>query len=100
MTTAIQFKQVSKKFTLNQNRPQSWQEMLLRLSKRPQRAELEKRNFWVLKDISFEKDSVLIPINPEIYPLDVIYTSAYVFIDRAYVIIDGNPKKEVIVKWF
>ena len=46
-----------------------------------------------------EKDgSIILYINPELYPLDVIYSAAYVFLDRAYVRFDGDPKKEVLVK--
>ena len=43
---------------------------------------------------------VTIPINPKIYPLDVIYSAAYVFLDDFYIIIDGDPEKGVIVKIF
>lgn len=46
-----------------------------------------------------EKDrSVLVTINPKVYPLEVIYSAAYMFLDRAYVIIDGNPEKEITVQ--
>lgn len=49
---------------------------------------------------NLEKDEgqVIIPVNPRIYPLDVIYSAAYVFLDDFYVIIDGDPEKGVIVK--
>ena len=36
-------------------------------------------------------------LNPMIYPLEVIYSTCYVFIDRAYLFLDGDPKKEIIV---
>ncbi len=46
-----------------------------------------------------EKDnSVLIYVNPEIYPLDVIYSAAYVFLDSCYILLDGDSKREIIVK--
>ncbi len=48
-------------------------------------------------EIDKERGICLISINPEIYPLDVVYSAAYVFIDKAYVILDGNPKKEIKV---
>ena len=38
-----------------------------------------------------------ITLNPLVYDLDVIYTTAYIFLEKAYVILDGNPKKEIIV---
>ena len=36
-------------------------------------------------------------LNPKIYPLDVIYSAAYVFLDRAYIKLDGDPEKEIVV---
>lgn len=44
------------------------------------------------------EDHCLISLNPQIYPLDVIYTTSYVFTDRAYVLIDGEPNEEIIVE--
>ncbi len=41
---------------------------------------------------------VLISINPLIYPLSVVYSACYVFIDRAYVLIDGDPEAEILVE--
>ncbi len=38
-----------------------------------------------------------ININPKIYPLDVIYSAAYVFLDEFYVIIDGDPEDKIVV---
>jgi len=32
----------------------------------------------------------IVSVNTELYPLDVIYSAAYVFIDKAYIILDGN----------
>ena len=37
-------------------------------------------------------------INPKIYPLDIVYSAAYVMIDRAFVILDGDPEKEIKVE--
>jgi His-Xaa-Ser system protein HxsD len=42
--------------------------------------------------------SVIIKLQPKIYSLDVIYSAAYVFMDRVYIILDGDPEKEIIVK--
>lgn len=38
-----------------------------------------------------------IRLKTEVYPLEVIYAACYVFLDRAYFLLDGN-KEEVIVK--
>lgn len=49
-------------------------------------------------EINKEDRFVLVSINPKIYPLNVIYSAAYMFIDRAYVMIDGDPESKVIVE--
>ncbi len=41
--------------------------------------------------------SKVISLNPKIYPLEAIYGACYVFIDRAYLFLDGDPKEEVKV---
>ena len=46
-----------------------------------------------------EKDGyALFSVNPKIYSIDVVYAAAYVMIDRAFVILDGDPKKEIKVE--
>jgi len=44
-----------------------------------------------------KKNGLVISLNPKIYPLEAIYGACYVFIDRAYLFLDGNPKKEIKV---
>ena len=48
--------------------------------------------------LSKEEDSVTVSVNTGIYPMDVIYSASYVFLDRAYILINGDPKKTVTVK--
>lgn len=38
-----------------------------------------------------------IRLNPKIYPLEAIYLACYTFLDRFYIKLDGDPKKEVFV---
>lgn len=45
-----------------------------------------------------EDNFVSIEINPAIYPLDVVYSAAYVFLDRVYIRLDGNPDEKIIVE--
>lgn len=46
-----------------------------------------------------KKDNfVVVSINPKLYPLEVIYSAAYIFISRAYIMIDGDPREEVLVQ--
>lgn len=49
-------------------------------------------------EINSEEKYVLVSINPKIYPLEVVYSAAYTFIDRAYVILDGNVSEEILVE--
>ncbi len=48
-------------------------------------------------EIDEENNACIINLNPSIYPMEVIYTASYVFIDKAYVILDGDTKKEIKV---
>lgn len=43
------------------------------------------------------KETSGITINAKVYPLEVIESAAYVFIDKAYIILDGDPQNDVIV---
>lgn len=36
-------------------------------------------------------------VNTKLYPPEVIYSAAYVFLDKAHFLFDGDPKKEVVV---
>ncbi|MFA6383888.1 MAG: His-Xaa-Ser system protein HxsD [Candidatus Omnitrophota bacterium] len=40
----------------------------------------------------------ILKIKPEIYPLRVVYSCAYLFLDKAYISLDGNPQKEILVR--
>ncbi len=51
-TTAIEFKDVSKKFVLHHERPRSFQEMVIGLFRPKQRDVLEE--FWALRDVTLE----------------------------------------------
>jgi His-Xaa-Ser system protein HxsD len=39
-----------------------------------------------------------VKINPKIYPLEVIYSATYMLLDKAFIVIDGDPNKEIIIK--
>lgn len=39
----------------------------------------------------------IIEINPKIYDLETIYAASYVFLDKAYIQLDGDPKSKIIV---
>jgi len=45
-----------------------------------------------------KKGQVELTIDPQLYPLEAVYGAAYVFLDKAYLRLDGNPKKKIIIK--
>ena len=47
--------------------------------------------------IEESKNQVAITVNPKIYPLEAIYSAAYVFLSRAYIFLDENDKKEILI---
>jgi len=51
-------------------------------------------------NIEINKDEcyVLVSVNPRVYPLDVVLSSAYIFTDHCYVLVDGDPVEELIVE--
>ena len=48
-------------------------------------------------NLSDKKDQIEFIINTKIYSLAVIYQAAYFFLDKVYVFLDGDPKKEIKV---
>ncbi|MCX6802536.1 MAG: His-Xaa-Ser system protein HxsD [Candidatus Diapherotrites archaeon] len=39
----------------------------------------------------------IISVNPKVYSLEVVYSAAYVFLDKAYFFLDGDPEKGLMV---
>lgn len=40
---------------------------------------------------------VVVKVNPEVYPIDLVYEAAYSIMDRAYIILDGSPSETIYV---
>ena len=51
-----------------------------------------------MENFEIKDGSVFISVNPKIYPLDIIFSAAYIFTDKNYIILDGNPDEEIIVE--
>ncbi len=51
------------------------------------------------KDFNFQVDGdkLEFTINTKIYSLETIYQAAYLFLDKVYIFLDGDPSKEIIV---
>ncbi len=48
-------------------------------------------------NVDIQGGEITVTINPKMYPLPIVYQAADVFIDRAYVLLDGNPGKSIRV---
>ena len=59
---------------------------------------VKKENVRVIDNLEIHEDHVIVSVNPKIYSLDVVYSAGYVLMDRAYVVIDGDPEEEIIVE--
>ena len=40
-------------------------------------------------------EKTTIRVNPKIYPLSIVYKAAYILMDKAYILLDGDPEKEI-----
>ena len=49
-------------------------------------------------NIKIEGDSAIVKINAKLYSLETVYSAAYVFLDKAYILLDGDPKDEILIK--
>lgn len=49
-------------------------------------------------EIDKESNSVVVSVNPKIFPLEVIYSAAYVFLDKSYIMMDGDPQENILVQ--
>lgn len=51
-----------------------------------------------ISSVNEKENYVLVSVSSEIYSLDTIYTAAYVFLEKAYLVLDGDLKKEIFIK--
>lgn len=68
--------------------------------KKPEPKDDPNEGFSVINNLEIHKKEgyVLVSVNPRIYPLQIIYSAAYVLMDRAYIILGGDPQEEVLVE--
>ncbi len=48
--------------------------------------------------LKIEKDRAVLRLNPAIYPLDIVYAASYVMIDKAFILLDGDPNNHIDVE--
>ncbi|MBT7903471.1 hypothetical protein HN587_06430 [Candidatus Woesearchaeota archaeon] len=51
-----------------------------------------------LGNITIESDNATFSLNPKIYPIDIVYSAAYIMIDKAFIILDGDPTQEILIE--
>jgi His-Xaa-Ser system protein HxsD len=44
-----------------------------------------------------QKNFALVSVNPKIFSLGVVFAAAYVLLEKAFIVIDGNPAEQIIV---
>lgn len=44
-----------------------------------------------------KRNEATVTVNTKLYPPEVIYSAAYVFLDKAHFLFDGDPKRGVVV---
>lgn len=49
-------------------------------------------------EVNEKEKYVIVRINPKIYPLDIVYSAAYIMLDEAYILLDGDPDKEIVAE--
>lgn len=50
------------------------------------------------EQIEIKDNTAILAINPKLYALETIYSASYVFLDKVYILLEGDPQKEIIVK--
>ncbi|MBU0758327.1 MAG: hypothetical protein KKF44_09735 [Nanoarchaeota archaeon] len=58
----------------------------------------EKVKVFANLEVHEEEGYVAVSVNPKIYPLDIVYSASYCFLDRAYVVLGGDPNEEILVE--
>ena len=48
-------------------------------------------------EVNKKQNTVLVSVNPKVYPLNVIFSASYLMMDQAFVVVDGNPETEIVV---
>ena len=51
-----------------------------------------------LQNIEYKQDNAVFVVNASIYDLEVIKSAAYVMLDKAYIVLDGDPSSKIFVE--
>lgn len=59
---------------------------------------MEKLNALGNIEYNQKEEYALFAINPQIYPLELVYSASYIMIDKAFIILDGDPQQKILVE--
>jgi hypothetical protein len=48
--------------------------------------------------IEVDGGDVVLRLNPKVYSLEMVYATAYVFLEKAWFLLDGDPAQELVVR--
>ncbi len=51
-----------------------------------------------METIEMHEDYVIVNVNPELFSLDAVYLASFQMVDKAYVVLDGDPDEMIQVK--
>jgi hypothetical protein len=49
-------------------------------------------------ELEVSGNDIVLRLNPKVYSLEMVYATAYVFLDKAWFLLDGDPARELIVR--
>lgn len=49
-------------------------------------------------EVHKDKNFLLVSVNPRFYNLDVVYSAIYMFLDKCYFKVNGDPEEEILVE--
>ena len=58
---------------------------------------LAAKKFFENVEFHPKENFLVFAVNPKIYPLETVFSAAYVMLDRAFVLVDGRPDSLVVV---
>jgi len=51
-----------------------------------------------ITNIQLDENKAVITLNPKLYSKDVIFAAAYILLDKAYFLFDGDPEKQISIE--
>ena len=49
-------------------------------------------------ELNSEENMVIVTVNPKMYDRKIVYAAAYTFLDKVFVVLEGDPEDEILVE--